>query len=76
MTAKSSLQQTIILLRWAKKLFNRANELDRPFFVYNINLIDRQLETLEMKCMSTELDEDDDNNNEKDDKFALECDEG
>jgi hypothetical protein len=74
--AKSSLQQTVILLRWAKKLFNRANELDGPSFLYNVNLIDRQLETLEMKCMSTELDEDDDNNNEKNDKFALECDEG
>lgn len=64
MTSKSSVEQAIIFFRWARKLFTRANQIDYPSDLKTLNSIERQLEILELNC------------NEKDEKFALECDEG
>lgn len=66
MISKSSIKQKISFLKSAKKLFNRANEIDRPSFLNTLTSINRQLELLEL----SDLDED--INNEK---FARECDE-
>ena len=68
-TRQSSVKQTITLLKWARKLHNRANEIDTPSYLATLNSINRQLETLECNDRFVEL-------NEKGDKFALECDEG
>ncbi len=64
MISKSSRKQAIICFKWARQLFHRANEIDHPAYWKTLNSINRQLETLES------------NGNEKDEKFALECDEG
>ncbi len=63
LTLTSSVKQTITLLKWARKLYNRANEIDTPSYLPTLKLINCRLERLEL-------------NEEKDDKFALECDEG
>lgn len=73
-TSKLSVKQTIIFLKWARKLFNRANEIDSPSYLQTLNSIDQRLEILELNNKCTQSDED--INNEKDEKFALECDEG
>ncbi|CAF2787859.1 unnamed protein product [Rotaria sp. Silwood2] len=73
-TSKLSLKHASTLLKWARELYNRANELDNsPYF--NIqNSIDSRLQTLEFNWMCKESNKI--INNEQDDKFALECDEG
>lgn len=63
MISKTLMEEKILFLKYAKKLFNRANDIDDPSFLPTLNLINRQLDTLE-------------SNDEKDEKFALECDEG
>jgi hypothetical protein len=68
-TLNSSVKQRIIFLKWAKQLFNRANEIDRPSFLNILNSINQQIETLELDGKRTQSDEDNE-------KFALECDEG
>jgi hypothetical protein len=73
LTSKSSVQQAIIFFKWARKLFHRANKIDSPSSLNILNSIDRKLETLELNCKFIQSQED--NINEKDDKFALECDE-
>ena len=64
LVSKSSVEQTIVLLKWARKLFHRAMEIDWSSGSETLHSIDRQLETLETYP------------SEKDEKFALECDEG
>jgi hypothetical protein len=73
LTLKSSVKQTITLLKWARKLYIRANEIDTPSYLTTLNSINHQLEKLECNDRFTESDED--SINEKDDKFAVECDE-
>ena len=62
LTLTSSVKQTITLLKWARKLYNRANEIDTPSCLTALKSINNRLERLELY-------------EEKDDKFALECDE-
>ena len=73
LTSKSSVQQAITFFKWARKLYNRANEIDSPSYSDTLNSIDRQLEILELNIINTE--ENGDYSNEKEVKFALECDE-
>ncbi|CAF1398455.1 unnamed protein product [Rotaria sordida] len=72
--SKSSLKHAITFLKLARKLYNRANEIDNSPYFNNHNPIDHRLETLALNCMCKESNEI--INNEQDDKFALECDEG
>ena len=67
-SSKSSVNQAILFFQWARKLYNRANEIDSSSYLRNLNSIDSQLDILETNSISTEP------NN--DDKYALECDEG
>lgn len=63
LVSKSSVEQTVVLLKWARKLFHRAMKIDCSSGSETLHSIDRQLETLEIHP------------SEKDEKFALECDE-
>ncbi|CAF1593852.1 unnamed protein product [Rotaria sp. Silwood1] len=73
-TSKLSLTHTITLLKWAKELYNRANEIDKPSYINNQNFIDHRLQILELNLTCKKSNET--INNEHDDKLALECDEG
>ncbi|CAF4573865.1 unnamed protein product [Rotaria sp. Silwood1] len=73
-TSKLSLTHTIKLLKWAKELYNRANEIDKPSYINNQNFIDHRLQILELNLTYKKSNET--INNEHDDKLALECDEG
>lgn len=64
LVSKSSVEQTVGLLKWARKLFQRTMKIDSSSEADTLRSIDRQLEKLETYPA------------EKDEKFALECDEG